>query len=374
MRVHGGTSGDSPLPLTWRLGIGTAGCWGLKTNALRSRGGGEKGTTRKLRKSTNRTICAALLLVALLVPLAAPARGAPDAASTARLGAAATAPASLPSVALLPVPVPEGYERAALVAGLNDLVESRLSQNTRLRLVTRSDIDLVLKEIDLSATSLRDNGLLEAGRLLKADIVVLTRVDGAGKGAETLLVKMVQQRDGRILLCTRVSLATDPDIEILVEAIAAAVSEGLEASPTKQAPTIAITPLRNRSIFDRLDVLRYELRDELIERLAATPGIVPVERTDVRMLLGEDRIPTAGTAGEPASASRRARYVLLGIDEREHGRAATPGRAEPCTGRPGASDGGVGGRAAPARCRSREHGGGNRLQSCGGHVFVISGR
>jgi TolB-like protein/tetratricopeptide (TPR) repeat protein len=218
----------------------------------------------------------------------------------------------LPSLAFLPVPVAEAHERSAWLAGLNDLIESRLSQDTRFRMVSRSDIDLVLKEIDLSASSLRHNGLLEAGQLLKADILMLTRIDGSGGEADNILLKVVRLKDGLILHCSKVALDSNSDMQTLAAGIVAALGEGFDVSPGKEGTTIAVTALRNLSIFDRLDTLRYELRDELTARLADTPGIAPVERADLRMLLEEDRLPVSETNTAPVAVRRQARYVLLG--------------------------------------------------------------
>lgn len=217
---------------------------------------------------------------------------------------------SKPLVAFIPSVVKPGDHSADGISAsvLAGLIEAELLRTKDMALVERAEIEKAFAELNLSAAEAPGRTeVLALGEMLKADILIIA-LPVRQQGKQTLLVKVVESATAAIRSLAAYPLdgKAEETARKAVEQIHQAVNDKAAAS----MPSLAITRFQNRSRFDRLMPLEFGIRDQLEATLSRYPRVRVYERMDMRPLLDEDRLPTAGL--EPASGKREAVYFLTG--------------------------------------------------------------
>lgn len=170
--------------------------------------------------------------------------------------------------------------------GFADLLTVRLSQTQGIKLVEREAIDRVLAELRVNATGLVDPAkAVEFGRLVAADVILYAERDARAKPVVVRL-RLIETRTGVRFLDT---LVADRDTEKLVdEAVAecqVAAQQVLATKPDERrfVGLLGITSEQTES----LDAERRTLETFLEVDLARLPGVVMLEREQLRHLTAE---------------------------------------------------------------------------------------
>lgn len=234
-----------------------------------------------------------------------------------------------------------------LATTLLTLLELEVSQDPKLSVVERQQLDLALHELALSVDLAKSSEKkLRLGKLVNADLLLTTELLPREKDSEVqnVLVRIVESLTGAIrgVVVTPVELLT-------VEESAAHIAQYLSvvaARPSGAVVTVAVAPFESLGRFDRLRPMELGLRDMIATRLRrwgdlgsadektpavenspkenqAAPGLpfLVLQRSNMQQLLNELDLVQSGLVDKsrlPKSLpTRAAAYLVHGtIDER----------------------------------------------------------
>ena len=185
------------------------------------------------------------------------------------------------------------------------LVEQRLLRSGLVEVLDRSDIEKVLDERRAQTLFGPQAGAerLAAGKLLKADLVVLLRVIESEK-IPALEVIVSESRRG-LRLCTRTTALTAP------EADAATVDDLVRQAVRKQTEKIeevcVVPPFLGQDLTPRHDDLKRAYAKLVEQIVLGRPGVLIVELDEARALARE-----AILANTPATMGRKLPLYLMG--------------------------------------------------------------
>ncbi|RPJ38556.1 MAG: hypothetical protein EHM35_04260, partial [Planctomycetaceae bacterium] len=222
-----------------------------------------------------------------------------------------------------------GKDAAGDLPALASLLEVRLSQDERVRLVERTELDRVLQEQQLFATGLvgRDN-IIKVGQLLRADTFVLISAESAvampstpGAGTSRsptdrlppdrlpasdvsaepsavqapagrlVRIRVVETARGLRLWETYEQLAQG-DAEAVSTRIAGTILDVLRkvAAPPGEVVAIGIVDIHRVQLPEKYEPLARVLPRLLSARLGKEPRIIMLERESLRTLLREKQL------------------------------------------------------------------------------------
>ena len=197
----------------------------------------------------------------------------------------------------------------ALIAGpgldpMSSLLEVRLSEGDRLRLVERRELDRVLQEHRLTAAGLVDRQAVAAtGRLLRADAMVLISLeDGAQPLRQTqgrlVRVRVAETAHG-LRLWEGYEALEATQAEAAAARIAQKVQDAMEkiARPDGDSVPVGIVDIHRVELDERYEMLARTLPKLLSARLGGEPRILVLEREDLGLLLKEKQL----TEGEDSA-------------------------------------------------------------------------
>ena len=207
-------------------------------------------------------------------------------------------------------------------SALVSLLGARLSQDSRLQLVERAQIDTILREQQVSlATAAEPNVAVKVGRLLRADAFVLLSVESPGgenlsgnppneRGraienvdstptpdsppepvGQLLRVRVVETAHG-LRLSDRYEQLDKADVQTVAERIAERVRIVVQkiGQPTGQVIPVGIIDIHRVQLPERYERLARVLPGLLSARLGAEPRILMLERESLGTLLKEKQL------------------------------------------------------------------------------------
>ncbi|MBK8477617.1 MAG: ankyrin repeat domain-containing protein [Opitutaceae bacterium] len=223
-------------------------------------------------------------------------------------------------------PTVKGVTTPGATASLNDLLTSRLAADERWRLVERGQLERVENELALSAGGLTDAAsAVRGGRMLKADIVLVCRMQAAGDAQGEALIEAVDASHAERLASGRVDLAERPNAVWLravpagaVDSLASVITQVLGEATRKLAqfrgrPTIAPLFFGIPSwASGEQKVLRQTLIEEL-DRLAGQRKVRVLAPQVSEAVQGEGMLCSAGLVDfSPESWSQIADIFVWG--------------------------------------------------------------
>ncbi len=196
---------------------------------------------------------------------------------------------------------------------LVSLLEAGLSGTDDLTLVERREIDLVIKELQLSMGDfLRSDQKMQAGRMLGADLIgygFLTRQ----KTRIRVRFRIVEVETGRVVGSF---LLAEKDPETMSHKLLSGMIKSIKTGPVKNLPTFTIASFMNDSNYDRFDDFEKILFDKAFDFVAGTGNFVLLERESTGYLLDEIDMFKSGIVAEDHGArpgrALKADYVLKG--------------------------------------------------------------
>lgn len=173
------------------------------------------------------------------------------------------------------------------------LLEASLSEDEKLSLVERMEIDRVLQEQQLQLLFSAEGGVerVALGRLLKADLLVLLQA-GEKESARYVDVIVSETEGGLRFLVWTVVWADDPQAE--AEAVHALVERGLAKYGEKITEICAVPPFVSKDLSHKYDYLQAAYATLIEQTLLELKGIVVVELAEARAITRE--LALAGTA------------------------------------------------------------------------------
>ncbi len=173
------------------------------------------------------------------------------------------------------------------------LLEANLSEDEKLSLVERMEIDRVLQEQQLQLLFSAEGGTqrVALGRLLKADLLVLLQA-GEKESARYVDVIVSETKGGLRFLVWTVVWTDDPQGE--AEAVHALVERGLAKYGEKITEICAVPPFVSKDLAHKYDYLQTAYATLIEQTLLELKGIAVVELAEARAITRE--LALAGTA------------------------------------------------------------------------------
>jgi len=197
----------------------------------------------------------------------------------------------------------------ALIAGpgldpILSLLEVRLSEGDRLRLVERRELDRVLQEHRLTAAGLVDRQTVAAtGRLLRADAMVLISLEDGAQPLRQTQGRLVRVRVAETAHGLRLWEGYEALEATQAEAAAARIAQKVQdtmekiARPDGDSVPVGIVDIHRVELDERYEMLARTLPKLLSARLGGEPRILVLEREDLGLLLKEKQL----TEGEDSA-------------------------------------------------------------------------
>jgi hypothetical protein len=197
----------------------------------------------------------------------------------------------------------------ALIAGpgldpMISLLEVRLSEEDRLRLVERRELDRVLLEHRLTAAGLVDRQAVAAtGRLLRADAMVLLSLENGAQPLRQTQGRLVRVRVAETAHGLRLWEGYEALEAAQAEAAAARIAQRVQDAMEKiarldgDAVPVGIVDIHRVELDERYEMLARTLPKLLSARLGGEPRILVLEREDLGLLLKEKQL----TEGEDSA-------------------------------------------------------------------------
>ena len=159
-------------------------------------------------------------------------------------------------------------EDRELATSLLTLLELEVAQDSRMSVVERRQIDLVLHELALSVDlSKSSEKKLRLGKLVNADLLLTMELLPPEKGSDVrnVLVRIVESLTGAIrgVVVTPVELITVDESAADIAKYLSAVA----ARPADAIVTVAVAPFESLGRFNRLRPMELGLRDMIATRL-----------------------------------------------------------------------------------------------------------
>lgn len=191
------------------------------------------------------------------------------------------------------LPLDADAECRELAASLLTLLELRVSQDGRVSVVERQQLDSVLHELALSVDlSKVSEKKLRLGKLVNADLLLTMELlpRQIDDEPQNVRVRIVESLTGVI----RGSVVT-PVEPATIDESAVHIAEYLSliaARPTEDVVTVAVAPFESLGRFDRLKALETGLRDMVTSRLRRWSDLGLTEKMDT----GSSRVTKSGTS------------------------------------------------------------------------------
>ena len=169
-------------------------------------------------------------------------------------------------------------ENRELATSLLALLEAEVAQDSRLSVVERQQIDLVLHELALSVDlSKSSEKKLRLGKLVNADLILtMELLPGKRDSAEqNVVVRIVESLTGAIR-----GVVVTPVEPLSVDLAAAHIAKYLSAvaaRPSDAVVTVAVAPFESLGRFDRLKPMELGLRDMIATRLRRWGDLEPAD-------------------------------------------------------------------------------------------------
>jgi hypothetical protein len=212
-------------------------------------------------------------------------------------------PARLARTLILPPTV------AAPTGGLQDWAHklqagllTGLSRDPAIGLVERESLDLALKELELSATSLSAEKALALGQLTGAEYLLSCHCAAEGD-AVRLYLRILNTWLGQIEFAQSMAAPKTEKEKLAAWAVKTA-GEELTTLAARKSPVktfVAVPPFVNRSVFERYDYLEETFAKALREFAGKLPAVQIVERSRIEELLKESEFQASGGV-EPGAA------------------------------------------------------------------------
>ncbi len=179
---------------------------------------------------------------------------------------------------------------------LVSLLEVKLSEAGSIELLEREHIDSILDEHKLSLTGLvqRDN-IIKAGKLLRADAFLLLSLEKTAKAkdgsGDLLRIRVVETSYG-IRLVDTFEQTDAEDVQQTVERIAGKINNASQklTIPPEESIAVGIVDVQRAGLSVRHKRLAKILPAMLSSRLGKEPGIIILEREDLKLLLREKQL------------------------------------------------------------------------------------
>jgi hypothetical protein len=196
---------------------------------------------------------------------------------------------------------------------LSDLVLAELSNAPGLNLVERQSLEQVLREINLSLSSLvRAKDAIRVGKILKADWFLLG-TETKNNGTNSLLVRVVDARTG-ILREAGVFSAGESPTRLATDIAGFVRQTRQDAAAAKPRVYLAIGSFKDVGLNSRQAAFPTQLRSYLTAAYQHT-NVTLLEREAVSTLLQEVRLDLAGLTEEGAANApqpMQSAYWLVG--------------------------------------------------------------
>jgi tetratricopeptide (TPR) repeat protein len=200
----------------------------------------------------------------------------------------------------LTVALPSGADAAEreLATSLLALLELEVAQDSKLSVVERRQIDLVLHELALSVDlSKSSEKKLRLGKLVNADLLLTTELLPRDNDSEVqnVLVRIVESLTGAIrgVVVTPVKAVSVDESAVDIAKYLSAIA----ARPSHAVVTVAVAPFESLGRFQRLRPMELGLRDMIATRLRRWGDLAAA---------GEDTDKAAVAAADSKSDSRSA--------------------------------------------------------------------
>jgi len=210
-----------------------------------------------------------------------------------------------PRCALIVAPGAE-LDGSPLVA----LLEVLLTQQQRVTLVERTEIDKVIHEAQLQVLFSPEGGgqRVALGRLLRADLLLLLRACSDKSGQRRLEVVICETGSGLRLRMSTLHGSENPEDD--ATKVAALLEQAIHKYRAPVRLIFAVPPFAGSDFLHKYDYLRRLCAGTIERWLIGQDGIVVVELAEAQAIAAE----LALTATQPAVA-RRLPYYLLGAYE-----------------------------------------------------------
>lgn len=199
------------------------------------------------------------------------------------------------------------------------LLENSLSEFDSIEVLEREDIAAILKEAQLSLSSLADSeSRLRVQKLLGADFIVLAEMNAGQKTCE-VSVRLVSARESSVEGTFNIKVDAER-IEEEADKLAGEICKSaLEAFAGKRiVDLVAVLDFENKSPLARNDWLETSMARRLRQKLRTLPGLRTLEREEVDLLLQEVRLGAGGfieggatDAGTNGNSGRR--FLVTGF-------------------------------------------------------------
>ena len=206
-----------------------------------------------------------------------------------------------------------GLNRWAIVAteeirasGLADLVLIEAGKLSRMELVERDELERVANEFELDslAGAAGVSQRLKAGRLLRADALVVLKSVAASE-SNRLRVVMIDSRRGARLATFETAIAK-PSLERTAQSVAAEMERVRSHFADGVRLVIGVTPFISRNLEHQHDHWQSRYAELLSNSLAGQPGVAVIEVEEARALLRELSLTSDD------SVSRRVPFIVSG--------------------------------------------------------------
>lgn len=204
-------------------------------------------------------------------------------------------------------------ENRELATSLLTLLEAEVALDSRLAVVERQQIDLVLHELALSVDlSKSSEKKLRLGKLANADLILTMELRPAEKesSVQNVLVRIVESLTGAIrgVVVTPVELLSVDESAAHIAKYLSAVA----ARPTDAVVTVAVAPFESLGRFARLKPMELGLRDMIATRLRRWGDLDPADsdgnKSDGR---AEAESSTKSAPGSPFLVLQRSNMTQL---------------------------------------------------------------
>lgn len=193
--------------------------------------------------------------------------------------------------------------------GLLDLLTVELSRDDSLQLVERAHLQMVMRELELSALVKpgRVSDRLQLGKTLKANALMVLSFDGAADKRRLDVVVCDADRGIRLWQGT-FAYHGEADVEKLVRECAATVDEVRQRFAVGVRHVVAVPPFLSEDFEQRFDYLQTRYRDLLSSALVARAGVAVVEIEEARAILRELESTLSGGLERPIATLVKASY------------------------------------------------------------------
>ncbi|OGV70096.1 MAG: hypothetical protein A2283_14205 [Lentisphaerae bacterium RIFOXYA12_FULL_48_11] len=167
-----------------------------------------------------------------------------------------------------------------------DLLTAELSSQPGLAILERDRIDTIIAEQKISAAGMSDRDGVRVGRLLKADLLILLKLEKRTGDKEFFRSRVVAVRPGFILQNISAPYPLKSPQQI-ISVIAQDIPRWNNKLSSQKATIISMPKLKSSFRLAGTQATEATIHALLAERLSAEPGIFVAERQDTAILLPE---------------------------------------------------------------------------------------